>query len=164
MSLFQNDRYRWRETYFVLFQEANRPSAADIERALRGLGDSYRITGVRCGEGGEFESLTIESPFDFTAMDVSYVCGEEVQEQVGEMLKELRRGKLSPREQAQWNALSQCNARFDVYHFQRIVNHNGYADGDEDDFIDPGSLLLVLQRLAKLSHGVGIDPQTGVLL
>ena len=30
MSLFENDLYQWRETYFVLFDEATRPQAEDV--------------------------------------------------------------------------------------------------------------------------------------
>ena len=164
MSLFENDQYRWRETYFVLFEQARCPSAAEIEKTLKSLGKGYRVTGVRCGESGTFESLTVESPFDFTAMDVSYVSGEDVREQVAELVQEMKRNKPTKREQAQLAALAKCDARFDIYHFQRVMADDGYGEDDEDEFIDPGSLLLVLQRLAKLCHGLGVDPQAGLII
>jgi hypothetical protein len=32
MSLFENDQYRWRETYFVLFDEKRLPTVASMKR------------------------------------------------------------------------------------------------------------------------------------
>jgi hypothetical protein len=162
MSLFENGQYRWRETYFVLFRKARRPSAASLEKALLELGNGYRVTDVGCTDSGAFESLTVESLLDFAAMDISYISGEEVREQVTEIVAELRHEKLSQRAQAQVKALAECDARFDVYHFQRLVAEANNAD-DDDEFLDPGSLLQVLQTLARLCHGVGIDSQHDIM-
>lgn len=46
MSLFENDEYRWRETYFVLFEEENRPLAKDVQQALLKLDPRYKPAGV----------------------------------------------------------------------------------------------------------------------
>jgi hypothetical protein len=35
MSLFENELYRWRETYFVLFDSKNRPAAKQVIDALQ---------------------------------------------------------------------------------------------------------------------------------
>ena len=35
MSTFERDEYKWRETYFVLFESAKRPSLKKIEATLR---------------------------------------------------------------------------------------------------------------------------------
>jgi hypothetical protein len=163
MSLFADDRYRWRETYFVLFQEADRPSLDDISQALRSLGAGYQVTDVHKGKDGEFESLTMLSPNDFSAMDISYVSGEEVLEQVAELCRELKRGTDTTREQALLEKLADCTVRFDVYHFQQ-VSMDVLGAEDEDEFMDPGTLLLVLKRLAKLCHGIALDPQSGSLM
>ena len=37
-------------------------------------------------------------------------------------------------------------------------------DEEDDGFLDPGTLLLVLNKLAKLCQGEALDPQTGELL
>jgi hypothetical protein len=34
MSMFENDQYRWRETYFVLFDSSRTPSLKKIEETL----------------------------------------------------------------------------------------------------------------------------------
>ena len=33
MSMFDNDNYQWRETFFVFFGAENRPAAAQVETA-----------------------------------------------------------------------------------------------------------------------------------
>ena len=35
MSTFENDDYKWRETYFVLFDAAQRPTLSKLAAALR---------------------------------------------------------------------------------------------------------------------------------
>ena len=125
------------------------------------MGAGYRVTSVRRGEEGEFESLTVESPFDFAAMDISYVSGEEVREQVG------RTGagnETREADQARTGAAGgPGQVRRPLRHVPLPAGHggDGYGEDDEDEFLDPGSLLLVLQRLAKLCHGIGVDPQAG---
>lgn len=161
MSLFANDQYRWRETYSVLFREADRPPAAVLRKMLEGLGEGYRVTDVTTDGAGQIESMTVLAPADFAGMDVSYVTGEEVQEQIDGLRAERKAVPLTKREQTKWQRLNECDARFDVFHFEQIVGEDA---ADEDEFMDPGSLIFVLKSLAQLCHGVGIDPQTGALM
>jgi hypothetical protein len=81
-----------------------------------------------------------------------------VGEQIAELKKEFRGAKFSEDEQVKFEYLLKCNARLDVYHFQHV------DDAEDDDGLDPGSLLLVMGKLSKLCHGVSIDPQSGALL
>jgi hypothetical protein len=161
MSLFASDQYRWRETYSVLFREVDRPSAGQLRKALEGLGEAYRVSDVTTDAGGQVEAMTVLAPADFAGMDLSYVSGEEVQEQIEELQTERRKKALSKKEQAKLQRLAECDARFDIFHFQQVV---GDESDDEDEFMDPGSLITVLKCLAQLCHGVGIDPQTGALM
>ena len=69
MSLFENDDYRWRETYFVLFHAKHRPPLAAVQKALAALGHQYQVIEQRSDGDGFFESLTLISPDDFAAMD-----------------------------------------------------------------------------------------------
>jgi hypothetical protein len=157
MSLFGDERYQWRETYFVLFRDAQRPKAQDVSRALAG-DRRFQVSEVVGDEQGRFESLTLKSPDDFSAMDVTYVRGEEVREHVQEVLRELAKATLSDEERSLLDQLGECDARLDVFHFEQVQ-----ADED-DEFLDPGGLLIVMQCLTRLCHGVGIDPQSGSLL
>ena len=53
MSLFENDEYQWRETYFVLFDAQKRPAAHEFEAMLKGLNPSYEIRDVRGDDAGK---------------------------------------------------------------------------------------------------------------
>ncbi len=158
MSLFEDDRYRWRETYFVLFRASDRPLAAAVERTLREMGGRYEITELRADDQARFESLTMLSPYDYAAMDIAYLGGDDVRSHVDEIMKELKESSLTKQEKAKLKQLSECDARFDIYHFEQVV------DEEEDEYLDPGALLIVLERLAQLAHGVSIDPQSGALM
>ncbi|NLF73453.1 MAG: hypothetical protein GX575_30825 [Candidatus Anammoximicrobium sp.] len=161
MSLFATDQYRWRETYSVLFREADRPSAGQLRQALEGLGEGHQVTDVTTGPDGHVEAMTVLAPADFAGMDLSYVSGEEVREQVEALKAERNKKTRSKKEQAKLQRLAECDARFDIFHFQQVIGED--AD-DEDEFMDPGSLIAVLKCLAQLCRGVGIDPQTGALM
>ena len=161
MSLFASDQYRWRETYSVLFREVDRPSAGQLRQALEGLGEGYRVSDITTGPDGQVEAMTVLAPADFAGMDLSYVSGEEVREQIEGLKAERGKKPLSKKEQGKLQRLTECDARFDIFHFQQVV---GDESDDEDDYIDPGSLITVLKCLAQLCHGVGVDPQTGALM
>lgn len=159
MSLFSDEQYQWRETYFVLFQDADRPLKAAVAAAFEG--DSrIEVTEVRGDEAGLFESLTLRSPDDFSAMDITLVLGDEVKEQVDELLRDLAKTTLNDEERDKLDRLGECNARFDVFHFEQVQ----WSEGEADEVLDPGGLLIVLERLAGLCNGIGVDPQSGSLM
>lgn len=160
MSLFENDEYRWRETYFVLFDAKHCPNAEKIEKAIQQLNPHYKLSDVRHDEADRLESLTVFFPDDYAAMDITYTCGEEVIEQIPELMDELKGSGLSATEKLKLQKLSHCDARFDIYHFGQVVG----GSEEEDEMLDPGSLLVVLEKLAKLCKGVGVDPQSGTLI
>lgn len=161
MSLFENELFQWRETYFVLFQKDRRPRADELAEALKKMGAGYIIENLQANEDGAFEALTLHSPLDNAAMDISYIDGDEVVEQVRELVRELREASLTPEERLKAKRLSAADARFDVFHFEQM-GEPGMEDDEEA--MDPGTLLLVLDRLAEISHGVCIDPQTGSVI
>lgn len=157
MSLFENPQYQYRETYFVLFHSSDRPTVATVERALKELGSRYEFDGVRTDDEGRFESATLESPYDFSAMDITYMEGEDVASQVTELNEQLKHATLSGDELKKLAKLHDCDARFDIFHFERVVS-------DEDEFLDPGALLIVLEKLTELCNGVGIDGQSNSIM
>ena len=161
MSLFENDQYIWRETYFVLFNNNNRPLADDVEAALMELGSRYELNNISADQQGRLDSLNLLSPYDFAAMDICYLSGEDVDEQMPELKMQLKQQQLTDEEQSKVDLLSSCDARFDVFHFEQVVSDR---DDEEDGFLDPGALLIVLERLAELCDGVGIDPQSGEIM
>ncbi len=161
MSLFEHSDYRWRDTYFVLFDEANRPTTAALRKVLESLGDRFQISEIRSDAEGWFESLTLLSPIDYAGMDLSYNAGDDVLQQVEELAVELGRGSLTADEKEKLAQVKRCTARFEIFHFEQLANVYGE---EEDEYLDPGGLLLVLQRLVDFSRGVAVDPQSGAFM
>jgi hypothetical protein len=161
MSLFENSDYQWRETYFVLFQAAKRPDAENVRRSLQKLDSRYKIDGVQANPKGLLECLTLISLDDYSAMDVSYVDSDDVAEQLPDLLRQLK-STAGKDDADQISKISKCNCRFDVFHFEHLVD--GRSESEEDEFLDPGALLIVLQKLATLCDGVVVDPQSNTLL
>src|SRR5262245_20978084 len=161
MSLFADSRYQWRETYCVLFDRQRRPQASDVKRALVELGPRIEVHEINASEAGQLESMTILSHGDAAGMDITYVEGEEVKEQITQLRQEWKGKRPGEKEKPHLARALHADARFDVYHFEEIST---LPDAADDGFLDPGTLLLVLNKLAKLCHGEALDPQTGELL
>ena len=165
MSLFENPDYEWRETYFVLFDQAHLPSADRMQSVLQEMGSRIEISNLRKREEGGFESLTLVSPGDFAAMDITSTVGEEVREQLPELVEELRPNCETDEERQQLEKIVNCSARMDIYHFeQKNVAAGMSGGGDEMEFMDPGGLLMVLDRIGELCQGVIVDPQTSTFM
>lgn len=157
MSLFEDNRYQYRDTYFVFFEKGNRPSLDKIEASLAELGSRYE-TIKATEQDGEFESLTFVSPYDFSAMDIAVVEGEEVAGQISELMDEFKTMTLTGEDSEKLSTLNNCDSRFDIFHFEQV-------DGiSEDEFLDPGGLLLVMEKLSELCEGIALDPQSHSLL
>ena len=158
MSLFENSEYRWRETFLVLFARERRPSTNELKKALRGLGDRYKLDSLVENDQSQLESLTLLAPLDNAAMDISFIEGEEVVEQLLEMRQQINEEDLLPGEEEKLAQLDHCNARFDIMHFEHVQD---FLAEDDDEFLDPGGLLIVAEVIRGLCQGVAMDPQSG---
>jgi hypothetical protein len=162
MSTFENDDFRWRETYFVLFDAKKRPTLKQVEGMIRGLKQRFELTHTSSDGDGHFESLTLLAPDDFAAVDISYLEGEEVLEQGTLLTDELKSSAPGEVDRRKLARLGDCDARFEIMHFQQVM-----PDEDEDELdgmFDPSALLIVLDALVDLTKGIGIDPQSGSML
>jgi hypothetical protein len=160
--MFENDQYRWRETYFVLFASSKRPTLDRLQQTLTRLNTRFTLTNLSADQSGRFESLTVLSPDDFSALDVSYLEGDEVVEQAAELAEEMETTDCRAEERARLDRLRRCDGRFDVLHFEQLVK---FDDEDEpDDMLDPSALLVVLEALANETDGIAVDPQAGTFL
>ena len=88
MLLFENEGYRWpRDLLRVVSQQRiGRPRKRSSSGSRR-WDRAYEVQELRRDEQGLFESLTSLSPDDFAAMDITYIVGEEVQEQVSTLCR-----------------------------------------------------------------------------
>jgi hypothetical protein len=161
MSLFEDGHYQWRETYFVLFDRQHRPKVTDINRIFKEFGPRMEIHEITANEAGLLESMTVLSHADAAGMDITYVEGEDVKEQILELRQEWKSKRPNEKEKPHLTRALHADARFDVYHFEEITD---LPDEEDDGPLDPGTLLLVLNKLARLCQGEALDPQTGELL
>jgi hypothetical protein len=160
MSTFENHDFKWRETYFVLFDSARRPMLEQVKRRLLKINPRFELTNGEADKDGHFDSITLRSPQDYAAMDISYVSGEEVSDQVDELQRDMK-SNIDATDRPKLNQLSQCDAKFDILHFEQVSNEE--AD-DEGEMLDPSALLGVMDALIELTKGVGVDPQSGSLM
>lgn len=159
MSLFENDQYEYTDTFFVFFKRENLPNAETVKAAIAELGDRYQFGKIAFREE-QFESMTILSPQDFSAVDIVMDPNADVPTQIEELITEFRTLTLTGDDRDKLSRFKECNTRFDLFHFEQKVSGNT----DPDAFIDPGGLLIVLEKLRSLCDGVGLDPQSQMLL
>jgi len=157
VGLFGDSRYEYVDTFFVLFKKENRPSSDKLLACLAELGPKYESLDMK-SKDGQLESITVRSPNDRSAMDITYLEGEEVTNQIQEIQAEFLTITLAGDDAQKLKQLSGCDARFDIYHFEQSEPTGG------DEMLDPGGLLIVLETVAKLCDGVGLDPQSQALM
>jgi hypothetical protein len=162
--MFEDRQYQWRETYFVLFDPAQRPKLDALEKKLSVAGRShFAVTNAATDKKGRIESLTVLSPDDFAALDISYLSGPEVREEARTLAKELTGPGCQPEERERIERLKRYEGRFDVLHFEKVSDHGG-TGGEEEGMFDPSGLLIVLDALVELTGGIAVDPQSGAML
>lgn len=161
-----DDQLEWRDTYFILFDRAHRPSLAQVKSAISETSRRLQLSNLEADPDGMFESMLVHAPQDNAALEISYESGEAVVEQSADLAKQLGED-LSAGQLKQMRA---ANARLDVMLFER-VSHDAWSEsaGDEEDdldaeALDPASLLGVVEALAKLTKGLPIDPASGGIL
>ncbi len=160
MSMFEDSRYRWRETYFVLFDAKKRPTLKSVTKMLAALNKRFELCNLGADSHGRIDSLTLISPDDFAALDICYTGGAEVLEQGASLIEDLKKLGAEGPPPVPWEQIKKYDGRFDVLHFERVPEDAG-ADADEEELLDPSALLVVLGGLARLTGGVAIDPQAG---
>ena len=163
MSMFEDTRYRWRETYFVLFDAKKRPKLNAVTKALTTLSSRYELTNLSDDEYGLIDSLTLISPDDYAALDICYSGDPDVLEQAADLVQDLKKAGADLPPLVTWERIKRFDGRFDVLHFEQIPEQLEEELG-EDGMLDPSALLLVINALAKLTGGVGVDPQAGTFL
>jgi hypothetical protein len=161
MSLFGDPLFRWRETFLVLFEESNRPTVEAVERALARVG-KFDSEQTNESVDGLIESLTVTNSIDCVGLDIVFVDGEEAAEQIEELQTDISPDDLLPGQEEMLDKLPLCNARLDLLHFEQLTA--SFSEDDDEEFLDPGSLLGVAESLAQLVNGVAVDPGSGTFV
>jgi len=161
MSTFEDPHYRWRETYFVLFDVKKRPKLQTVAKAIQALNNRYELRNLNADSHGRVESLTVVSPEDYAALDICFTSGEEVREQGAALVADLKKFAGDTGAEIPEKKILSFNGQFDVLHFERVAE---MPEEEEDEMLDPSALLIVLEALAKLTDGLAVDPQSGTIL
>jgi len=163
MAADNDDQLEWRDTYFILFKQSDRPTLTQVEAAITESSKRLKLENLDADEDGMFESVLVQAPQDNAAVEISYERGEAVIEQSVELAKQLKED-LSPK---QLQHILKADARLDILLFERVKGDFSDAGDDEEwegGSLDPASLLNVVGALAKLTGGLPIDPASGAVL
>jgi hypothetical protein len=163
MDETNEDQLEWRDTYFILFQQSDRPTLTQVEAAITESSRKLKLENLEADEDGMFESALVQAPQDNAALEISYETGDAVVQQSADLAKQLK-DELKAK---QLQRMLKADARLDVMLFERVQEAS--FGGDEDDdwetgALDPSSLLNVVGALAKLTGGLPIDPASGAIL
>jgi len=158
MSLFDDPNYRWRDTFLVLFEDEQRPTIELAISAIHKIG-KFEVQNSSESESRHIEAITITSNVDLIGLEILYVAGDEVVEETEMLVMELAEDAMLLGHEDSLTRLSTANARFDILHFEKITA-NSNEPSDDDELMDPGSLLTVTAALAILVNGVAIDPSS----
>jgi hypothetical protein len=162
MTEENEEQLEWRDTYFVLFKQTDRPTLTQVEAAITESSQRLKLENLESDEDGMFESVLVQAPQDNAALEISYERGEAVAEQSVELAKQMKED-LEPKH---LQRMLKADARLDIMLFER-VGDDMVEDDDEEwegGALDPASLLNVVGALAKLTHGLPIDPASGAVL
>jgi hypothetical protein len=163
MTVENDEQLEWRDTYFVLFQQSDRPTLTQVEAAITESSKKLKLENLEADEDGMFESVLVQAPLDNAAVEISYERGEGVTEQSIELAKQMKED-LSPK---QLKHMLKADARLDILLFEKVRDELAEADEDDEEWnesVDPSSLLNVVGALAKLTGGLPIDPASGAVL
>ena len=226
MTLFEDDRYNWRETYFVYFESFHRPKLAEVRRALKMDAPLFSILDSKAEPHGHLVAMTIASYENHAALEIVYREGSDVLHESQHLVRSLEK-EATHKELAQLQKIVRCKTRFDIHHFEQTAetgvfnvkklpelkfskkttslvdrgdvflkalgqettnkkkfhfdpnsyNKCRYArlegmniaeddsmDSGELERINPEMLVTVLEILCRISHGVVIDPASGIVL
>ena len=120
MSLFEDDRYAWRETYFVFFDPRCRPRLREVRQELRSHAGTFRILNEQADKLDLLQALTVASYEDHSALEISYREGEDVASEIGGLIEMLGNG-CSAREKERLLRVAHYRAKFDVLHFEQTA-------------------------------------------
>src|ERR1044071_3711329 len=84
------DQLEWRDTYFVLFQQSDRPTLSQVEAAITESSRRLKLENLEADDDGMFESVLVQAPQDNAALEISYETGEAVIEQSADLAKQLK--------------------------------------------------------------------------
>lgn len=165
MSLFDDDNYRWRETYLLFFKQSKRPTVDAVEQALANQPQAFDLQAVRGDDRGLLESITAIAPDRRSAIDICFVAPEDAAGQIESMRDEMDVTAVDDDDADKVQRLREFDALLELMHFECAAGDMTSDDDDEvDAFFDPTALLIVVETLCQLCDGVAIDPASATVV
>ena len=120
MTLFDDDRYDWLETYFVYFESAHRPQLPDVRRALKVYAPFFHILSSKADPSGNLVEMTVASYENHAALEIIYREGNDILDEAKHLVRSLK-NDASEEERTQLQKIVHCKVRFDVHHFEQTA-------------------------------------------
>ena len=105
----------WRDTYYILFQKAKRPTLNQVEAAISAATNRVSLENMDADDDGLFESILVQAPEDNAALEISFEAGEAVVEQCIQLAEQMQTDDGLTADQL--TELLAADARLDVMHF-----------------------------------------------
>ena len=121
MTLFEDDRYDWRETYFVYFESSHRPKLPEVRRALKSDAPLFAVLDSKAEPDGSLAAITIASYEDHAALEIVYREGKEVLSEVQQLVCTLQ-NEATAEELLKLHKIIQYTTRFDIHHFEQTAD------------------------------------------
>jgi len=120
MTLFEDDRYDWRETYFVYFESSHRPKLPEIRRALQTHAPLFSILNSKAESNENLVEIIIASYEDHAALEIVYREGKDILTEIRQLVRSLKK-EATTEELLQLQKIVQSKTRFDVHHFEQTA-------------------------------------------
>ena len=121
MSMFDDSRYCWRETYLVMLDRLRRPMMSEMVQRLQKMNERLKITVARGNVNGLFEFLIVVAPNDNAAVEIQFHEGDEVAQEFSSLADELERHELSVKERKKIARARKFSAKIELLHFEQIL-------------------------------------------
>lgn len=122
MSLYDDSRYNWRETYFVFTDAARRPALDRLKRELSRTIPSLTFQTRNAGDTESdalLESLCVISEENHSGVEILWSGGEQLVLEIEALAKELSK-HASPREKNKIEQMKTATGKIEVLHFERL--------------------------------------------
>ena len=121
MSLYDDERYAWRETYFVLFDgPRRRPLLDELRRELQRHGGTLKILGGTANAEGRVRTLTVASYEDHSALEIVFRQGSQIAAETDALIRSIEKG-CTAKEKERLHSVKHWTAKFDVLHFEQTA-------------------------------------------
>ena len=120
MSMFDDNRYCWRETYLVMLNRHKRPAMRELLQHLQKLGDRLEIKDTRSDANSLLESAVVIAANDSAAVEIQYREGADVATEFAALADELERHEISTKERKKITLARGFAAKIELLHFEQI--------------------------------------------